>query len=56
MISRPQIFRNRNVFVVHNRFKRRGKVIHRRLRRSTGLPRRRLNNFETGISEEQKGT
>jgi len=33
MISRPQIFRNRNVFLIHKRFKRRGKVIHRRLRR-----------------------
>jgi len=53
MISTPQIFRNRNVFVLHNRFKRRGKVIHRRLRRSTGLPRRRMNNFENGIRRER---
>lgn len=50
MISRPQIFRNRKLLVVHKRFSWRGKVIHRRLRRSTRLPRRRINNFEMGIS------
>src|SRR5216117_2655996 len=54
MISRPQIFRNRNVFLIHKRFKRRGKVIHRRLRRSIGLPRRRMNNFENGIRGEKR--
>lgn len=54
MISRPQIFRNRKLLVVHKRFSWRGKVIHRRLRRSTRLPRRRINNFEMGIRRERK--
>lgn len=54
MISRPQIFRNRKLLVVHKRFSWRGKVIHRRLRRSTRLPRRRINNFEMGIRGEMK--